>query len=322
MAAFGLPGTPTSYAEVDGAWSNRVLRLRTSDGDYAVKELRNPWGEPRWAQWLGESWRLERAAAAAGVAMPEPVPARDGTCWTPVERADGAGTVPVRVHRWVEGTRPSVTDVDLDLAAWAGRTLATLHGLGLEPLDASLFPVASTGSVRAWPDLLAAARSAGAPWAQALAATADAVDRAGNLLVSPVAQPTVLSHGDFAVKNLLVTPMGPVLCDWDVAMPRVVAWDLTDVAVSLAGWRSREVARSVRSAYAAAGGSITVPKPQDLGPTLMVRLDFVSLLIHRALGLRPATAADQAAAHAQLPGLLTEIPHQVSVAETLPSWLG
>ena len=322
MAAFGLAGTATSYVEVEGAWSNRVLLLRTSDGDYAVKELRNPWGERRWAQWLGESWRLEQAAAAAGVEMPEPVPARDGTCFTAVERADRCGTVPVRVHRWVEGTRPSVTDVDLDLAAWAGRTLATMHGLGLEPLDASLFPVASTASVRAWPDLIAEAWSARAPWASALAATADAVTRAGDLLVSPASQPTILSHGDFTLKNLLLTPTGPVLCDWDVAMPRVAARDLADVAVSIAGWRRRDVARSVRSAYAAAGRSISAPVPEDLGPTLMVRLDFVSLLIHRALGLRPATAVDRAAAHAQLPALLREIPHQVSVAESLTAWLG
>jgi Ser/Thr protein kinase RdoA (MazF antagonist) len=230
--------------------------------------------------------------------------------------------VPVRLHRWVQGTRPSVTDVDLDLAAWSGRTLATLHGLRLQPLDASLFPVPSTGSVAAWPDLLVEAWSAGAPWASLLAATADAVDRAGNLLVSPVGRATVLSHGDFALKNLLVTATGPVLCDWDVAMPRVAAWDLADVAVSVAGWRSREHARTVRSAYAAAGGSIAASKPEDLGPTLMVRLDYVSLLIHRALGLRAVTAEDQAAAHAQLPALLRELPHQVSVAESLATWLG
>ena len=31
---------------------------------YAVKELRNAWGEPRWLEWLDEGWRLENACLA------------------------------------------------------------------------------------------------------------------------------------------------------------------------------------------------------------------------------------------------------------------
>jgi hypothetical protein len=113
-----------------------------------------------------------------------------------------------------------------------------------------------------------------------------------------------------------------VLCDWDVAMPRVPAWDLTEVAVSIAAWRDRDVAAMVRSAYAGAGGELLPSTPHDLGPTLMVRLDFISLLVHRALALRPASAGERATAHAQLPDLLAELPRQVALAESLDTWLG
>lgn len=322
MAAFGLPGAPTAYAEVDGAWSNRVFRLHTAHGSYAVKELRNPWGEPRWAQWLDESWQLELAAVTAGVTMPQPVPAPDGACFVDVDRGDGSGAVPVRVHHWVDGVRPSVADVGTELAVWTGLTLATVHALRMKPRDAMLFPVPTTASVQAWPDLCAKASAANAAWSEQLAATLEAVARAADLLVPTVDHATVMSHGDLTLKNLLITSSGPVLCDWDVAMPRVPAWDLAEVAVSIAAWHDREAARIVRSSYADAGGELVPPTPRDLGPTLMVRLDFISLLVHRALALRPTSPAERAAADAKLPDLLAELPRQVAVAESLDAWLG
>jgi Ser/Thr protein kinase RdoA (MazF antagonist) len=320
MDAFGLRGHATSYVEVEGAWSNRVLRLDTTAGRFAVKELRNPWGEPRWAEWLEESWRLERAVVGAGVAVPEPVPAPDGGCFVDVARCDGVGTVPVRVHRWVEGRRPGTADVDLGLAAWTGTTLAKVHALRMQPHDPTLFPVPSTGSVQAWPDLCRQASVADAAWAGLLLSTRDAIRRAGDLLVPPADRPTVMSHGDVSLANVILTASGPVLCDWDVAMPRVPAWDLADVAVTVAGWEARDVARAVRASYLDAGGQVAPPEPHDLGPTLMVRLDFISLLVHRALALRPTTAAQQLEAHAQLPSLLNRLPGQVAVAESLDSW--
>ena len=96
LAAFGVTGGVTAYVEVAGGWSNRVWRLATTQGAFAVKELRNAWGEPRWLEWLDEGWRVERAAIVAGIAAPEPVPAADGGCLAHVDRADGSAAVPVR----------------------------------------------------------------------------------------------------------------------------------------------------------------------------------------------------------------------------------
>jgi Ser/Thr protein kinase RdoA (MazF antagonist) len=320
LDAFGIPGSAVAIAEVPGAWSNRVFRLSTTDGDYAVKALRNPWGEPRWAQWLAEGWRLELAAASAGVAMPPPVaePAHGG-CVAYV--GDGSGDVPVRIHRWVDGVRPGPGAVDPAVASWAGRTLATVHALALQPLDPSLFPTARNATAAAWPGLVERARVADVGWAGPLASARPWVERVSDLVVAADGEATVMCHGDLTAKNILLTTDGPVLCDWDVALPLVPARDLASVAVTLAAWRDRAVARQVVTAYAEAGGAVRSARPEDLGPTLAVRLDWISLCVHRALGLHAVTAEESREADALVPGLLLSLPDQVAVAESLADWL-
>ncbi|MGH3481208.1 MAG: hypothetical protein ACRDQD_30870, partial [Nocardioidaceae bacterium] len=74
LRTFALGREVLSIQPVPAAWSNRVYRLRTDRGEFAVKQLLNPWRDPRWMEWLDEAWRFELAALDAGVAMPEPVP--------------------------------------------------------------------------------------------------------------------------------------------------------------------------------------------------------------------------------------------------------
>ncbi len=160
-----------------GAWSNRVYRLSTDLGSYAVKELLNPGREPSWLDSLHAAWRFELAAQAAGVAIPVPVPSPSGGCVAWVEQQGRAGPVPVRLHAWVEGTQPGPAPVTRQTASWAGRTLATLHLLGISPADRSLFPVLNTRTADEWPDLVSAARLARVPWADQLAAIRPVVAR-------------------------------------------------------------------------------------------------------------------------------------------------
>jgi Ser/Thr protein kinase RdoA (MazF antagonist) len=320
LAAFGLAGEVTAYAEVSGGWSNRVWRLATTQGTYAVKELRNAWGEPRWLEWLAEGWRVEQAAIGAGIAAPPPVPAPDGGCVVEVPRSDGSGTAPVRVHRWIEAATVPREPVDPVLAGWVGAALARLHALELAPRVPELYS-GRTGltTVDVWPDLVARSRSAGAPWSEVLAGALPLARRASALLVDD-ARSAVLVHGDVDQKNLLVGPAGPLLIDWDVVLPAVPAHDLAHAAVTMAGWREPSVAAAVVEGYAGAGGDAGTPAPTDLGPALASRLGWIRFTVDRLLASR-AEGAPDLADEAGLPTLLVELDRRVRLAETWPTWL-
>ncbi len=310
LRAFALPGEAVSYDPVPGGWSNTVLRLATTEGSYAVKVLRNPWGEPRWREWLAEGWRLEQAAYDAGLAVPDPVTAPDGAVSLDVP-VDG-GAVAVRLHRWVDGARTVPREpVDLPLARWVGAALAGVHALALRPLHPGLYS-GRTGLTRAvvWPDLVA--RSQGAPWHDALVDAEPLARRAGALLVDDDPGDAVLCHGDVDQKNLLVAADGPLLCDWDVVLPMPPAHDLAHAAVTMAGWREPEVARAVVDGYADVRGERPALLPTDLGPALASRLGWVRFSVDR--GLAGGDPGD-------VVGVLTDLVHRVDVAENLPDWL-
>lgn len=320
LDAFALPGEPTAYGEVAGGWSNHVLRLSTTHGDYAVKELRNAWGEPRWLDWLAEGWRLETACAAAGVPMPEPVLAPDGGCLAWVPSVDGGTEVPVRVHRWVEASTVPREPVDVPLAEWLGRTLATVHRLGLTPLRPELY-AGRVGLTTAdvWPDLVRRATSAGVPWAADLADAEPVARAASALLVSGDPEGEVLCHGDVDQKNLLRGTQGPLLIDWDVVLPTVPAHDLAHAALTMAVWLDASVAAAVVRGYRAAGGAVAPVEPEHLGPALASRLGWIRFTVDRALD--PAGSASDRAAGGTVAPLLADLRHRVATAESITTWL-
>jgi Ser/Thr protein kinase RdoA (MazF antagonist) len=321
LAEFGLPGAVTAYAEVSGGWSNRVWRLSTTDGDYAVKELRNAWGEPRWLDWLAEGWRVERAAIDAGIAAPAPVPARDGGCLAEVPRADGPGTAPVRVHRWVEAATVPREPVDASLARWVGASLAAIHAMELQPLGPELY-VGRTGLTTAdvWPDLVARSRAAGAAWADALEDAEPLARRASALLVE-TGERTVLAHGDIDQKNLLVGPAGPLLIDWDVVLPVVPGHDLAHAAVTMAAWREPTVAAEVVRGYVETSGATTPAAPSDLGPALSSRLGWIRFTVDRALDAHSRDGSWSAPVDG-IADLLADLERRLALAESWPGWVG
>lgn len=224
--------------------------------------------------------------------------------------------VPVRLHRWVEGRGPGPGPVDVDVAAWAGRTLARLHGLGVRAADRDLFPFPDTRTADDWPELVAAAYRSTARWADQLkAATAD-VAAIAELCRAAEHRPEqeVMSHGDVDQKNLLITARGPVLCDWDVAAPVVPRRELADVALSMAGWERLDIASEVVRSYRAAGGEPDIIDPTDLGPSLMVSLDWIAFNVERAVGLRQATPEEAALGERLVPELLAQLPDQLALA--------
>jgi Ser/Thr protein kinase RdoA (MazF antagonist) len=317
VSVFGLPGPVTAWSAVGRAWSNRVYRLGAGDRGFAVKEMRNPWADPHWQEWLAESWLFEQRAIAAGIAAPQPVPnPANGSCLACVSRRDPAlPPAAVRVHHWADGHPVSLGPVEPGMARWAGQVLATLHALQVRARDRGLFPVPNTEIADRWPELTEAAHRSGVTWAEQLAVAAPAVSRIAELARSAGYRPDqeVMTHGDIDQKNLIATTAGPVLCDWDLVAPLVPRRELADVAMSLADWQEYSIGREVIRSYRQAGGDDTGIEPADLGPPLMTGLDWVAFNVERAIGLRPATAAETAQARELAPKLLQAIPGQVSV---------
>ena len=325
VAAFGLGGPVTGWVSVGRAWSNRVYRLEAAGRRYAVKEMRNPWADPRWQDWLAESWPFEQRAIAAGVAAPVPVPVpATGGCVAWVPRRDPAlEMAPVRAHVWADGEPAGPGPVTPAVARWAGQVLATLHGLAARPRDRDLYPRPNTATAGRWPELTAAASRTGAAWAGLLDRAAPAVRQVAELSraarLRP--EPEVLSHGDIDQKNMIATVRGPVLCDWDLVTPVVPRRELADVALSMGGWRDAAIARQVVLAYRQSGGDDSPFEPADLGPALTTGLDWIALNIERATGLRPANDAEADLSLQLVPDLVQAIAGEVATASRISDLL-
>jgi hypothetical protein len=321
--AFGLRGSVTDWRSVSGGWSNRVFRLTTSEGCYAVKQMRNPWGIERWDDWLAEAFQLELRAIDAGVQAPAPVASpQTGGClaWVP---GAGADAVPVRVHQWVDAAPLGTGVVTPETARWVGRTLAILHGLRARAVDRSLFPTPNASAARRWPELTDAAQRGRAAWAGLMAAAAPSAVLVAELTRAAGFHPDeeIMSHSDVDQKNILGPAAGPVLCDWDVASPVVPRRELADVAVSMGCWRDFRIAREVVRSYHRQGGDDAGFAPEDLAPALMNSLDWITVNAERALGLRPADATEIAQAGQLLPALLTAMPSEVGTAQRITELL-
>jgi hypothetical protein len=147
------------------------------------------------------------------ILMPEPLRARDGEL---VLRLAGsrAATVPVRLHRWLDGEPPPMPS-PVAIAAAAGRVLAVIHRAG------SLLPARPAGNVRWWtsePRELAGPLAAGGlltATQAAMASTsldrADAVLSAGNRLPGN----WIYTHCDHKPGNSLLVGGRIAVLDWD-----------------------------------------------------------------------------------------------------------
>jgi hypothetical protein len=144
-------GAPVgAMTRVDGGLLNRMWRLETDQGVFAVKELTRDRG---WTYRPDDIFRLEQAAFAGGIPMPEPISA----------------DTEVLVHRWVEGSKVPEKPVRASFAFEIGAILARLHALDIEWTHVSIEDPMPTD----WPELATAAVASHQPWADELL---DAVD--------------------------------------------------------------------------------------------------------------------------------------------------
>ncbi|MFF3002151.1 phosphotransferase family protein [Kitasatospora sp. NPDC057940] len=280
LSHLGVPIGP--MIRVHGGFANRMYRLDTDQGSFAVKELNLV--DRRWAYRAEDVFSFERAAFAAGIPMPEPISADDHTL----------------VHRWVEGEKVPEAPVPTAYAFEIGEILARIHALDVAWTRAP----AEEPISRDWPELAARAAATGQPWADELAAHVetflaiahfvDTCDRPG---------PAVLTHRDVQPWNLLAREGRPVVLDWELSGMLDLSGELGSTALSLAkgsGFDAIEPAvfRSVLDGYVAGGGRLPPSGPSWFVFMIGGWLGHTRWNILRCLaGVEASTGPDLALSH-------------------------
>jgi aminoglycoside phosphotransferase (APT) family kinase protein len=301
-------GTPIGpLVRVHGGFANRMHRLDTDQGSFAVKELNL--ADRRWTYRVEDVFRFERAAFAAGIPMPEPISADHHTL----------------VHRWVDGEKVPEAPVPVAYASAIGEILARIHALDVAWTGA---PVEDPAA-RDWPDLAARAAATGQPWAGDLAAHVgtflaiahfvDTCERPG---------PVVLTHKDIQPWNLLAREGRPVVLDWELSGLLDLSGELGSTALSLAKGPGFDdirpaVFRSVLDGYVAGGGTLPPPGPSWFVYMIGGWLGHTRWNILRCLaGAEASTGPDLALSHESVRNGLHGLPDLFGRLKRLEALLG
>lgn len=263
-------GTPVRpMTRVPGKASNRVYRLDTDQGSFAVKELDVDRG---WEYRFDDVFRLEMAAFEAGIAMPEPISA----------------SATVVVHRWVQGEQLTEGPVSKAFAFDVGAILATLHSLDVDWPDAPAAEPEPTD----WAGLADQAAATRQPWAEELTRNVETFEAIAEFVeASEPPGPVVLTHRDVQPWNLLNRAGHPVVLDWEISGRMEVSSELASTALGLAKGSSFEdvdaaVLRSVLDGYVDGGGSLPPASPDWFAYMLGGWLDFTRRNIVRCVSGR------------------------------------
>jgi aminoglycoside phosphotransferase (APT) family kinase protein len=277
---------------VPGKASNRVYRLDTDRGSFAVKQLNL---DHRWRSRHDDVFRFEHAAFAAGIPMPEPI----------------AADAEVLVHRWVEADEVPEEPVSRAFAFEIGEILARLHALDVEwPREPTDDP-----TPRDWPELAERASTSGQPWAHELAGKVDvfgAIARFVDTCERP--GPVVLTHRDIHPWNLLARDGRPVVLDWEISGRLDLAGELGSTALSLSKGRDfddidRAVFRSVLDGYVAGGGAVPPAGPSWFVFMIGGWLGFTARNIRRCVtGVETDTGPELEECHEEVRNGLRGLP--------------
>lgn len=302
-AAFGLGGA-ISWEPVTGGRAHLVWRLRTSRGEWAVKRLnRSP--EDWWLREYLDAAEVQLAAWEKGLPMPRPVHPLSPAAPLLAE----VGEHSYLVHEWCEGV-----PLTGDASVWVGGTLAALHTLpargtpGWRP-----HPV---DEWRSWLD------EAPGEFTDAVRAYLPDVAETVGLGADTSGLTPVGSHRDVKPDNVLVTARGPVLLDWDGAGPEYAEWELVRAAVHFSGGgEDRGAFDRVVSSYEAVTGRRPPADPASFAGLLWRYLGGAAWMVWRALGHRPVTAAERAAAEPHALELLADLRTALSRLDDWVAWL-
>ncbi len=280
---FSRLGTPIGpMTRVRGGFANRMYRLDTDQGSFAVKELNLR--DRRWTYRAEDVFRFERAAFAAGIPMPEPISADQNTL----------------VHRWVEGEKMPEAPVPVAYAFEIGEILACIHALDVAWTHVSI----EDPTPRDWPELAERATATGQPWAGELASQVETFLAIGHFVdTCERPGPVVLTHRDIQPWNLLAREGRPVVLDWELSGMLDLSGELGSTALSLAKGPGLDdivpaVFRSVLDGYVAGGGALPPPGPSWFVFMIGGWLGFTRWNILRCLtGVEAGTGPDLALSH-------------------------
>lgn len=285
--AFGLgePLGPLVPAAEGWGGHNVVFRLETTVGSWAVKRHgRRPHADPTAA------FAIEVAAHAGGVPMAVPVATIAGFGWAEI------GGVLFRCHEWIDGASRQNEETSSTDARAMGRIVAHLHGLRIPAPDPR--PPSPVDRER----LAALARAGrGAHWAARLA---QALDQVG--AIAGHRRPVELGHGelvgshcDLNAHNVLFTPTGLRLIDWEASGPAWPRWERATFAVL---WASRadgahddDAVVAFLSGYLDGGGVLDRDDPAVFSAAPAALLPWVMLNLELAVA-RPSDRQDELAA--------------------------
>lgn len=326
--AFDLGPVVGGFLPVTGGRSHLMWKLRTTRGVWAVKQL-NRSREPWWLADYEVAAEVERVAFDGGVAMPRPMPPTHPVAPLLADVTVDGVDISFQVHEWCVGTTLAGVDVPAGVLEWVGATLAALHALpvGLNADDASRY---DPHSVDEWLDWLASgtgdaradfvARVRG--FLPDIAQAKDLVDQASwqpRASLSPV-----FTHRDVKPDNVLLTSTSPVLVDWDGAGLDFAEWEVPRAALAFSrrggGWHQPSFDRVVRT-YQARTGRCVPPVAASFAGLLRRNLGAAAFLLWRALGHRPVTAPERAAAYDQTLEVLSELRTSLRRLDRWAHWL-
>jgi Ser/Thr protein kinase RdoA (MazF antagonist) len=296
--------------------ANRLWRFDVSGaGCFVVKELSHERVDERQLERRRRAAAFERAVFdRAAVLLPEPLIAMDGSIVRVLPGSRG-GRCLVRVHRWIDGRRPS--PVTEELAERAGAVLAAVHREG------RAWSSPPTGSLRAWEqeplDVIARLRGPAVLADVAGEASALAVDALA-LIASAEALPGgwIFTHADHKPQNALAVGGEIALLDWDECRHCPPRLDAVDAALR---W-SAEAGGSEGAAFRAfleGFGDLDGPlDARDFGKWVADLLGWFGFQARRTLGDWPAdTAHERGEAEALARTALVELEHTL---RSIPEW--
>ena len=248
---------PDARLEVEAARGEQgqVRRLLTARGTFAVKESFGPLDaiDADDAQRTAE---FQVSCHDAGAPCPRPLPDTAGRFLADI------GGLPIRVQTWVDIDDP---DPMLDPEV-VGAALARLHAVTLSATGPPHWWGTAPVGATEWRALVKAAKGAGAPFAQRLAALVPNL-LAMEELLTPMAA-VQWCHLDLWADNLRGTPDGAAcIVDFDNAGPGDPTRELAMVLFEFARTGAERV-RALVSAYEAAGGPARVTRAEDFGLTI------------------------------------------------------